>query len=281
MGPDPYLIASEHADRETVAWRCSACPATFELRSNLGHNLENTQVIWNEFEEHVQKVHKKEYIYCNTCHRKTSHDRLKRIDHTETVEGQRLWERFFDVLQCRGCEELVLRRTFHYLEASGYAPGCWDVRYFPPATSRKSPEWHEKLPEEFKSLLYELYISLDGESLRLPLMGARTLVDMLMLEKVGDTGGFKVKLKKLEEAGYVSSHGREVLEAALDIGSAAAHRGLAPSTSEVQSVMDIVEHMLQAVYVFPEVAKRLRDATPPRASSQGQGAVVQINGKPE
>jgi len=174
------------------------------------------------------------------------------------------------VLQCRGCEEVILRRTFHYLEASGYPPGGWDVRYFPPATFRKSPEWHEKLPEEFRSLLYELYRSLDDESLRLPLMGARTLVDMLMLEKVGDIGGFKAKLKKLEEDGYVSSHGREVLEAALEIGSAATHRGHAASISEVQAVMDIVENMLQAVFIFPEVAEKLKSATPPRVKAKSE-----------
>lgn len=209
-------------------------------------------------------------FYCNTCRRKTPHSRLKRIGHTETVEGEQLWERYFDMLQCRGCEEVVLRRMFHYLEASGYPPFCWDVRYFPPAMFRKSPEWHEKLPEEFRSLLYELYRSLDSESLWLPLVGARTLVDMLMREKVGDIGGFKAKLKKLEEAGYLSSHGREVLESALELGSAAAHRGYAASASDVQSVMDIVEHMLQAVYVFPEVAQRLKDATPPRVNPKAQ-----------
>ena len=83
------------------------------------------------------------------------------------------------------------------------------------------------------------------------MMGARTLVDMVILEKVGDVGTFKDKLKALEKAGYVSSQGREVLYAALDLGSAAAHRGHAPTETEVQSVMDIVENMLQAVYVFP------------------------------
>lgn len=268
LGPGPYLIYTDHEGGHPVAGKCSDCPATFELRSGLPSNEENSRAIWHEFEQHVRKAHKKERIYCNTCRRETSHARLKRIDHAETVEGEQLWERFFDVLQCRGCEEVVLRRTFHYLEASGYPPGCWDVRYFPPAISRKSPEWHEKLPEEFRSLLYELYRSLDGEGLRLPLVGARTLVDMLMLEKVGDIGGFKVKLKKLEEAGYVSSHGREVLEAALEMGSAAAHRGHAASVSEVQAVMDIVENMLQAVYVFPEVAQRLKDATPPRVHAK-------------
>src|SRR5258708_1185612 len=96
------------------------------------------------------------------------------------------------------------------------------------------------------------------------MMGARTLVDMLIVEKVGDVGGFKDKLKELENAGFVSSQNREVLWAALDVGNAAAHRGHAATEAEVQAVMDIVENMLQAVYVFPDMARRLKQSTPQR-----------------
>jgi hypothetical protein len=117
-----------------------------------------------------------------------------------------------------------------------------------------------------REMLEEIYRSLDAENLRLPMMGARTLLDMLMLEKVGDVGTFKQKLSALEKAGLVSHQGGEVLYAALDLGSAAAHRGHAASESEVASVMDIVENMLQSVYVFPDVAKRLKGATPSRPS---------------
>jgi hypothetical protein len=54
------------------------------------------------------------------------------------------------------------------------------------------------------------------------------------------------------------------LESALDVGSAAAHRGYAAKVDEVNIVMDIVENLLQAVYVFPDVARKLKESTPPR-----------------
>jgi hypothetical protein len=130
--------------------------------------------------------------------------------------------------------------------------------------SRRLPEWRDKLPPEQKVLLEEIYRSLDAENLTLPMMGTRALVDMLMLEKVGDSGGFREKLKKFESAGYVSAKGREVLDVVLDLGSAAAHRGHASSGSEVQSVIDIVEDILRTVYVYPKVVEKLKDATPQR-----------------
>jgi hypothetical protein len=123
-----------------------------------------------------------------------------------------------------------------------------------------------------RELLEEIYKSLDAENLRLPMMGARTLVDMMILEKIGDVGGFKEKLKELEKEGFVSSRNREALYAALEVGNAAAHRGHAATASEVQAVMDIVETMLHAIYVFPELAQNLKKTTPPRIPRPPQGS---------
>jgi hypothetical protein len=113
-------------------------------------------------------------------------------------------------------------------------------------------------------MIHEIYRSLDANNLRLPMMGARTLIDMLMVDKVGDVGTFDEKLKKLEGLGVISSRNREVLAAALDVGNAAAHRGHAPKTEEVNAVMDIVENLLHAVYVLPKMAEDLKKNTPPR-----------------
>jgi hypothetical protein len=96
------------------------------------------------------------------------------------------------------------------------------------------------------------------------MMGARALLDMVIVEKVGDVGTFADKLKKLESEKYISGKNREVLAAALDIGSAAAHRGHAAKNSQIDAVMDIVENLLQAVYVLPDMAAELKRSTPPR-----------------
>lgn len=117
---------------------------------------------------------------------------------------------------------------------------------------------------EIGGVLDEVYRALDADNYRLPMMGARTLVDMLMVDKVGDVGGFAAKLQELEKAGFVSTKNREVLEAALDAGSAAAHRGHDATPAEVNIVMDIVENVLQAVYVLHEAAQKLKKSTPPR-----------------
>jgi hypothetical protein len=100
------------------------------------------------------------------------------------------------------------------------------------------------------------------------MMGARALVDMLIVEKVGDVGTFKQKLDTLAAGEFIGATQVEILDAALDAGSAAAHRGHTPSESEVNAVMDIVENLLNAVYVLPDIAKSLKKTTPPRPSKK-------------
>jgi len=71
----------------------------------------------------------------------------------------------------------------------------------------------------------EIYAALHADSRSLALMGARTLVDMAILDKIGDAGSFQKKLELMEQKGFVARENRQFLSAALDAGNAAAHRG--------------------------------------------------------
>ena len=205
-----------------------------------------------------------ERVHCNRCRSVTIHRLIKRIvdEDSDTIDSgyEVWWETTFDMLQCRGCSEVVLRRSSFFSETMPDE----DVRFFPPKASRHPPQWRYHLPNTMRSILEEVYSALDAGSLALPLMGARTLIDQLMAKTVGDIGGFEERLKELETQGFISTRNRHDLGVALDAGSAAAHRGFTPKVQDVQVVMDIVENLLQAVYVNPVGAERLKKATPPR-----------------
>jgi Domain of unknown function (DUF4145) len=208
-----------------------------------------------------------ERIHCNMCRQNTRHQRLCKTVDTETEDldgGTSIdWITTHEAFQCCGCGMAVLRRTvFCDIEEWG------SVQYFPPTVSRHPPSWRHKCPKDMRDVMDEVYRSLDANNRRLPMMGARTLIDMLMVDKVGDVGTFTGKLKELEGLGVISLRNREVLAVALDVGNAAAHRGHAPNTVEVNAVMDIVENLLHAVYVLPKMAEDLRKTTPPRPSKK-------------
>lgn len=85
-------------------------------------------------------------------------------------------------------------------------------------------------------------MALQANSGRLAMMGARALIDMTILDQIGDAGSFKQKLDVLEEDGFISSKNREILEAALEVGNAASHRGYCPPDIHINQVVDIVEN---------------------------------------
>jgi hypothetical protein len=206
-------------------------------------------------------------LHCNGCRGDTWHKLLKET-HDEGSEPYDeechiWWHIVHQMFECCGCKSVVVRRSHEFSE--------WDypdVRFFPPPVSRHKPDWFHQIPASLRSLLMEVYNSLDADTRALPLMGARALLDMVIVDKVGDGGTFADKLRELESQGFISQKNREILDAALDAGSAAAHRGYAPKLADVHAVMDIVENLLQAIYVLDKIALEIKKSTPLRPAAK-------------
>jgi hypothetical protein len=201
-------------------------------------------------------------VRCNRCGHETRHGqravyRRTREDDVEDF-GRADEHETVEILECLGCEQIIIRITFDH-EAYGNA----EV-FYPPLISRPAPRWKEKIPTTIRAVLEEVYRALQSNSPRLATMGARTIVDLVIVDKIGDVGTFRQKLEALESQGFVGGKNREFLAAALEAGSAAAHRGLALDSGELNHVMDIVENLLEAVYVLEDAAATLRKKTPPR-----------------
>jgi hypothetical protein len=215
-------------------------------------------------------------VHCNQCETLTNHCRLYHRTflglfsdnrHENSVDepahpDEADWQEDFEILRCCGCDTVCVRHQYSQNDVPDDIGTT--VRFYPPRLFRRIPAWKDRLPFELSSLLAEVYAALAANSLRLAVMGSRAVVDMVILDKVGDVGPFRQKLQELESQGYIGRVGREHLQAAFDLGSAAAHRGHVPDVDEVAIVIDIVENLLQAVYVLGVGADNLRANTPPR-----------------
>lgn len=200
---------------------------------------------------------------CRRCLRETKHAVLseRKRSGQDDVEGvgEVYWSDGYEMLECRGCEIVSLRHTHWWSEGEDDT-----VTYFPPAVSRPMPRWRYEVPHRIAELMGEVYTALNADCRSLALMGVRTLVDLLLVNKIGDVGTFAAKLQELENQKFISEHSRKILEAAVDAGNAAAHRGHKPTPQELNQVMDIVENLLQSVYIFPKAAATIASSTPPR-----------------
>lgn len=207
--------------------------------------------------------------HCNQCLRETRQlvvaAKVQSYD-DQTPDGEVLYSETtrYEMLECCGCENITLRSICR----SCGEPDT-NIAYFPPAVTRATPAWLSDFNfslghHELSSLFREVYAALHAGSNRLAIMGARALIDMVMLDKIGDRGSFNQKLQTMEKNGHISRTNRTYLDAAINAGHAAAHRGHRPDDKDVNRVMDIVENLVQAVYVLAPAADILRQNTPAR-----------------
>lgn len=152
-----------------------------------------------------------------------------------TIEAK-VWK----LTECQGCE----RVNFNVYSRHSPAEDDVLIHHFPTKDFRPFPTWTTYLNRDYLELVCEIYQSLGAGSVRLPLMGARTLLDLFIVEKIGDVGTFKAKLQKLVDGNYISSASKDLLEIALEYGHAAIHRNYQPNKDELNGVLDIIENLL-------------------------------------
>ena len=134
------------------------------------------------------------------------------------------------------------------------------------------PKWYASLPAKIHKMLLEVRYTLQKELSALPSMGLRSVIDMVCNDQVGDIGSFVEKLHELEKKKLITPKKRKIIENALEVGHASIHRGHYPTAKDLQVVMDIVDHLLEELYVLHETSESLRASVPKRQlKKRGQG----------
>ena len=211
--------------------------------------------------------------HCNECSGERNHEVLHTTksswsDDESGVSGGDKYE----MIRCLGCEAVRLKHTNWFSEEDGVT-----VRYYPPAIFRRQPDWFGELwlelcsEDEFvEKLLKEIYVALQNNLPSLAAMGVRSLLEKVMVSKTGDNGSFTANKKAFERLGYGSRVQCERLEAILEVGHAAIHRVFTPNRTEVVTLVDIAEHIIETVYLHESKVKELRKRVPPRAGKKGR-----------
>jgi len=214
--------------------------------------------------------------YCNVCLGERTH----KVLHEERNRwDQDLGEGFsiegcdtYYLCKCCGCGHIHLRNDSWFSEDTD-ADGRPRIRtaYYPSQTFRREPFWLLTLrqddPEPLQAvseLLLEIYKALRTDSPRLAAMGIRALTEHVMVDKVGDNGTFKENLQKFLEKGFISSIQKKYLESVIELGHAAMHRSYCPEKEDIVSILDIIESVLETVYVTSNKLLEIENRIPKR-----------------
>jgi hypothetical protein len=137
--------------------------------------------------------------------------------------------------------------------------------------NRALPNWLDKLPEDLQEALRESYTASQHDLRYVAAIGCRTALDIATVDKIGDAGGSKKKLSKLAEQNHITAMEKELMDAVIDTGDAAAHRGFRPNPKQLLRIFDIVERVLYSFYIkageeqeLLKHARQIKANVPPR-----------------
>jgi hypothetical protein len=216
--------------------------------------------------------------HCNECLKVTNQTLLYEKDFkAESQLGNRFTIDHYQTLQCNGCEHITFRLVEirdHITNKDG-SPYEHEI-YYPPEKLRQQPKWLVDLVAEHDqfsifALLDEIYSALYAGSNSLVAIGIRSLIDLVMIAKVGDRGRFDFTLLAFQEAGFIAPKQKDFIMNTIDAGSASAHRGHRPQTEDLTLLLNIAESLIQTVFIFPkqsEVASKLIPPRPPRKETK-------------
>jgi len=213
--------------------------------------------------------------HCNTCGGVRNHAVLHSVDDPDSGDD---WWAFhtYKLIRCAGCENVHLRYDFEFSgDVNERGDPIVHTTYFPPAMSRRRPEWLSGFSyllwanqSDVGQLLGEIYTALQNGSRRLAAMGVRAVLERVMVEQIGtDTGSIGGNVTRFFELGFVAVHQQPLFRSALiEAGHAAMHRGYRPTEDHLAALLDMTEALIAAIYIHPERAQAVSGALPARLS---------------
>lgn len=214
--------------------------------------------------------------HCNKCLGNRNHSVLfteKIHDEEDVGNGYFIyWDDTYRMIKCLGCDNICLMHTHLFSENyndEGHPEEI--VHYYPPAISKPMPKWINELDDfssneeqQIAKLLKEIYSALYNDSRRLAIMGIRSLLEHVMIVKIGDKGSFAKNLDSFCEAGYIASKQKDLLKAVLDVGHATTHRSFTPRVGDIITTVEICETIIEMIFIHPKKMEKVSKRIPPR-----------------
>ena len=219
-------------------------------------------------------------VKCSNCSRDTDHQLI--FDESVTEREFLLDQEYnawhsdghrYTLFKCLGCKNIVMRKIFQSTDIfpEDYQGDTTYITWHPPVKLRPEPKWirSKYISREEREMNSEILVALNSSCHSLAAMGMRALLDMFMTRRVGDKGSFNKKIIAMVSCGFISKSQEEIIVSAIDVGSAASHRGHIPDLKTLTFVMDVIDTLLQQDVMTSDVPT-IKSKTPirPKAVSK-------------
>jgi Domain of unknown function (DUF4145) len=219
------------------------------------------------------------WVLCTACgHQNRNHRVLyeKRVEIYEdepplppaVIEHHRL-------VQCMGCNSIKYVTSRSDYEGDDVPPG-WneetDLKVYPDAfgaTQQRSPAINQDeatddegkllIPPSVWKMYKETLDALNANIRTLAGGGLRATVEAICLDNQIKDGGLQSKIDELANRSLLTIAQAELLHEERYLGNAALHELTTPSAQDIEDGLQIVEGLINTIYILPSKAKRLKE----------------------
>lgn len=204
-------------------------------------------------------------IACRKYAGKTVHTILAQVRETGNdgdAEYSVDWTTDYQIVQCRGCMSVSYREASANSEDYDFDGDDGGIYYnvtetiYPPRleNARGLGDDALHLPLEIQRIYEETRIAMAGQTPVLAGVGLRALLETVCKAKNAKGRNLSVKVDALVEARVLTPERAAILHQIRTLGNAAAHQAKPHNVAQLSLALDIMENLLQDVYVLPQRA---------------------------
>jgi hypothetical protein len=196
---------------------------------------------------------------CSTCRVETKHVVVKAVDIQDSDEEHGVtFSMSHQLVQCQGCETVSYRRVSSNSEDFDPETSVpYETIDFYPIHNRGRRALNdvELVPKQLSRVYEETVQALNRNQPILCGVGVRAVVETVAKDQKATGKDLSKQIDSLVALGVLTKDGATILHKLRVLGNKAAHEVKAHSPKELNLAMDVVDHLLNAVYILPIQAK--------------------------
>lgn len=214
-----------------------------------------------EQSQSVNDVREILWLVCFRCKVPCAHDVLAEVRNRWSVgeDSARLANRF-QIVQCGGCKSVGYRHIQSISTRDDETPLFTSEERHPvreDESARRAFRGIQAIPILLRKIYLETLRAINENSPILAGIGIRAIVEGVCKHKQVQGNDLSLRIEGLGTARVLGATQVALLHKLRFLGNRAAHETEAPTVDELSAAMDIVEHLLETVYVLPETGNRL------------------------
>lgn len=198
------------------------------------------------------------FVACSRCATRTQHIVLEHVERSGR-EGYEhdfyAWEDDYQIIECRGCRTVSFRHLHSNSEdCTGPDGECRVSQELYPARIEGRRDLMDLIfvPHDVREVYQETLAAMANNQPVLAGIGIRAIVETVCREMEAEGRSLKQKIDDLASRGLLTTDGAKILHRLRTMGNRSAHAVIPHTSAQLALSMDVVEHLLQGAFIFPE-----------------------------